>query len=161
MRIEKWSGHKIRFVEIQGEWYAILKDICDALELRTAKVAERVDSSHIQRVPIEVFSGEARSRGDTRTRWMLVVDEEGIYEILYASRKIEAKRFRAWSATVMKRLRKLAGLQGYDVMRMMDDDVQEHIDSLLDTIYWDEEKKCLMRSVTVAGGDVDQVPFME
>lgn len=161
MRIEKWSGRSIRFVEVRGEWYAILKDICDALELRTSKVAERVDSAHIQRVPVEISSGEARSRGDTRTRWMLAVDEEGIYEILYASRKIEAKRFRAWSATVMKRLRKLAGLQGYDVMHMMDSDVQEHIDHILDTIYWDEEKKCLMRSVTVAGGDVEQVPFME
>lgn len=161
MRIEKWSDHSIRFVEIRGEWYAILKDICDALELRTSKVAERVGSSHVQRVPVKDFSGEARSRGDTITRRMLAVDEEGIYEILYASRKIEAKRFRAWSATVMKRLRKLAGLQGYDVMRMMDSDVQEHIDHILDTIYWDEEKKCLMRSVTVAGGDVEQVPFME
>ena len=39
MRIENWCGYNIRFVEIDGHWYAILKDICDALHLRTAKIA--------------------------------------------------------------------------------------------------------------------------
>ena len=27
------------------------------------------------------------------------------------------------------------------------------------SLRWDDEKKCVMRSVTVQGGDVDQVPF--
>ena len=45
MRIENWCGYDIRFVEIDGHWYAILKDICDALHLRTAKIAERLDPS--------------------------------------------------------------------------------------------------------------------
>ncbi len=40
MRIEKWQGHDIRFVEVSGEWYAILKDICDALDLRTDGVVK-------------------------------------------------------------------------------------------------------------------------
>ena len=35
MKIENWCGHDIRFVEINGEWWAILKDICDALNLKT------------------------------------------------------------------------------------------------------------------------------
>lgn len=29
MKTESWCGHDIRFVELNGEWYAILKDICD------------------------------------------------------------------------------------------------------------------------------------
>lgn len=33
MKVENWCGHDIRFVEINGEWWAILKDICDALRL--------------------------------------------------------------------------------------------------------------------------------
>lgn len=37
MKIENWCGHNIRFVKIDGEWWAILKDICDALNLRTAR----------------------------------------------------------------------------------------------------------------------------
>ena len=27
MKIENWCGHDIRFIEINGEWWAILKDI--------------------------------------------------------------------------------------------------------------------------------------
>ena len=34
MRVESWCGHDIRFIEENGEWWAILKDICDALGLR-------------------------------------------------------------------------------------------------------------------------------
>ena len=54
MRVENWCGYDIRFVEVNGEWYAILKDICDALDLRTDKVANRLDSSMLERVLVEV-----------------------------------------------------------------------------------------------------------
>ena len=37
MRTETWCGHDIRFVEINGEWWAILKDICDALRNQKKK----------------------------------------------------------------------------------------------------------------------------
>ena len=46
-------------------------------------------------------------------------------------------------------------------MRMTDKDIQDRIDDILDTLYYDEETGILMQSVTVAGGDVDQVPFEE
>lgn len=44
-------------------------------------------------------------------------------------------------------------------MRMTDPEIQDDIDNILDTLYWDSEKKCVMQSVTVQGGDVEQVPF--
>ena len=37
----------------------------------------------------------------------------------------------------------------------------EEWDHELDTIYFDEERGILMQSVTVAGGDVEQVPYEE
>ena len=64
-----------------------------------------------------------------------------------------------WAGTVMQKLRENVGLKGYEVMRMTDPEIQDEIDNILDTLYWDDEKKCVMRSVTVQGGDVDQVPF--
>lgn len=30
---------------------------------------------------------------------------------------------------------------------------------IIDSLYWDEEKKCIMQSITVQGGDVEQIPF--
>lgn len=159
MKVEMWCGYEIRFVEQDGEWWAILKDICDALHLQVAKVAQRLDSSMLIRVPVEV---EVPSKHvDSQTFWMLAVNEIGIYEALFASRRLEARKFRRWSASVMQKLRKNVGLEGYEAMRMTEPEVQAKIDDFLDTIYWDEEKGCLMRSVTVQGGDVEQVPFDE
>ena len=59
----------------------------------------------------------------------------------------------------MQKLRRSVGLEGYQVMRMTDPEIQADINHILDTLYYDEEKKCVMRSVTVLGGDVEQVPF--
>ena len=162
MRTENWCGYDIRFVEKDGEWWAILKDICDALDLKTFKVSQRLEPDMMTRVKVEssnIPSKDIRSRGDNETRWMLAVNEIGIYEALYSSRKLEARKFRRWSATVMQKLRKHVGLEGYEVMQMTDPDVQEEIDHFLDDIFYDEEKGMLMQSVTVAGGDVVQEPF--
>lgn len=182
MRTENWCGYDIRFIEIDGEWYAILKDICDALKLRTDKIASRLSPSMLERVlvdtsdhpskvdryehkPVDRIDRGAigkdigRRPGENKTRWMLAVNELGIYEALFASRKLEARKFRMWAGTVMQKLRKNVGLQGYEVMQMTDPDIQDRIDDILDTLFWDDEKQVLMQSVTVAGGDVDQVPF--
>lgn len=157
MKTEIWCGYEIRFVDQNGEWWAILKDICDALDLQVAKVAQRLNPDMMLRVPIEV---EVPSKHiDSQTFWMLAVNEIGIYEALFASRRLEARKFRMWSAGVMQKLRKSVGLEGYQVMKMTDPEIQEDIDHILDTLYWDEEKKCVMRSMTVQGGDVEQVPF--
>ena len=164
MRIENWCGHNIRFIEVNGEWYAILKDICDALGLKTYKLAQRLDASMLERIQVEVSdipSKHNRSRGENETRWMLAVNELGIYEALFASRKLEARKFRIWAGTVMRKFRKNIGLEGYEVMKMTDPDVQAEIDDILDTLFYDEETGKLMRSVMVQGGDVIQVPFDE
>ena len=157
MRTENWCGYNIRFVEVNGKWYAILKDICDALGLQVGKVSQRLEPDMLERVKIDV---EVPSKHvDSQGFWMLAVNEIGIYEALFASKKLEARKFRRWSASVMAKLRNQVGLQQYEVMRMTEPEIQAEIDCILDTLFWDEEKKMLMQSVTVAGGDVEQVPF--
>jgi prophage antirepressor-like protein len=163
MIINEWCGYSIRFVNIDGEWYAILKDICDALNLRTKDVSQRLDPSMIKRVPIETSKdglNDIRSRGENKTRQMLAVNELGIYEALFASRRPEAHKFRQWTGTVLRKLRKCAGLEGYEIMRMTEPKIQGYIDHILDTIYYDENTKMLMQSVTIQGGDVEQIPFI-
>ena len=54
IRVESWCGYDIRFVEVNGEWYAILKDICDALGLRTKDVLRRLDPNMMERVTVDV-----------------------------------------------------------------------------------------------------------
>lgn len=162
MRTENWCGYNIRFIEHNGEWWAILKDICDALKLRTKDVSQRLHPDMMERVLVDVSEdglNDIRSRGDNKTRWMLAVNELGIYEALFASRRLEARKFRMWAGTVMQKLRKNVGLEQYEVMRMTEPDIQDEIDCILDSLYWDEERGCVMQSITVQGGDVDQVPF--
>lgn len=162
MKTESWCGHDIRFVEINGEWWAILKDICDALDLRTDKVASRLDPDMLERVRVECdhLSKGIRSKA-RKTQDMLAINEIGIYETLFASRKLEARKFRRWSADVMRKLRSKVGLEGYEIMRMTEPDIQEKIDWILDSLYYDPEKECIMQSVTVMGGDVEQIPFID
>lgn len=182
-RIENWNGYDIRFVNLDGDWYAVLKDICDALGLKSKYVSERIPPECMERVAIEVSNAGSndlrysrdpvkhitkdmigqdigRRPGQNLTRRMLVINESGIYEALFASRKLEARKFRQWTAGVLGKLRKTVGLEGYEVLRMTDPDVQSQIDYILDSLYYDEETGKVMRSVTVAGGDVEQEEFL-
>lgn len=162
MRIENWCGHNIRFIEQDGEWWAVLKDICDALKLRSKDISQRLDPDMMIRSKVDVSedgSNGLRCKGQNKTRHMLAVNEIGIYEALFASRRLEARKFRRWSAEVMKKLRTNVGLEGYEVMKMTEPDIQEKIDDILDTIFYDPDTGILMQSVTTLGGDVDQVVF--
>ena len=145
MRTETWNGHDIRFVEIDGEWWAVLDDVVNAVKTYNG-LGYEVSPDDIDTI---VIDGEAVD----------IVDEIAIYEYISKGNSTKAIKFKRWSANVMKKLRRTAGLESYEVFRMMDDDVQKDIDHILDTLYYDEEKGMLMRSITVAGGAVEQVEF--
>ena len=83
-------------------------------------------------------------------RKMTFVTETGLYNILSQSRKPIA---RAWRRIVHEELIELRKSQGKNVTEKFDE-----WNLIADSIYFDEEKGCLMRSVTVQGGDVEQVP---
>lgn len=42
MKTELWNGYEIRFVEKDGEWWTVLKDITNALGLQSKLVARRL-----------------------------------------------------------------------------------------------------------------------
>lgn len=91
--------------------------------------------------------------GDRQSRTVLMITELGLYNVLSQSRKPIA---RMWRRVVHQQLidtRKARGLKIEDQFDEWDD--------LLDTIYIDPETGVLMQSVTVQGGDVEQVPYVE
>lgn len=162
--IQGWFGNKIRFIEIDETWYAVLKDICDALDLKQPHyVAQRINPFNLRKGRVankDVKCVQSTSHSKERlTQEMLLVDEAGIYQALFESRKLEARKFVQWTANVLCKLREKLGLAPYECVRMTDKDIQDDIDFILDTLYWDEEKKCVMQSVTIPGGDVEQVVF--
>lgn len=153
MKVENWYGYDIRFVDVDGEWWAVFKDICEALGMHPDFMAQRLAPDMLTRAQVE-------TKDDNKTHWMLVINESGIYELLFESRQIDARKFRRWTTTVLQKLRKNVGLEQYEVMRMTDEDIQDEIDHMLDTLFYDEETGMLMQSVTIQGGDVEQVPFL-
>lgn len=165
------SSYKIRFVEIDGVYWAILKDICDALGLKTKHVSARIPAQFLLKksVPMSDTVSTDLRQGECRNRIVTLVNEYGIYLCISGSRKVEARKFKLWYPSILSELRKGIGLKEYQAMDMMNEDVQKHITKELkkvtpdfdpySDIYYDEERGMLMRSVTVAGGDVEQIPY--
>lgn len=79
------------------------------------------------------------------------VTETGLYNILSQSRKPIARK---WRRIIHDELIALRRSRGKNVVEQFDD-----WNELLDTLYYDEETDMLMQSVTVQGGDVEQVPY--
>lgn len=88
-----------------------------------------------------------------QTRQVAFVTEMGLYNILAQSRKLIARKWRRVVHTQLIAMRKEKGMTIVDQFDEWDD--------LLDTVYWDEELGMLMQSVTVQGGDVEQIPYVE
>ena len=81
------------------------------------------------------------------------VTEHGLYNILAQSRKPVARK---WRKVVHEELIRMRKERGNDIVEQFDE-----WDHALDDLYFDEETGILMRSVTVQGGDVIQVPYEE
>lgn len=117
MKIEHWNGYDIRFVEHNGEWWAVLADIAKTLSLRTDKVKSRLENDHLSKVTIIDSMG--------RNQEALIVNEFGIYEAIFSSRKPEAKSFKLWVYETIKQLRQANGLDGFEIFRMLDKEHQK------------------------------------
>ena len=94
-------GNDIRVMtDEQGEPLFVLKDICDALEIgNPSDVARRLDEDGVG--TIEVIDNLGRKQKTN------VVTEAGLYEVIFMSRKPEAKAFRRWvTSEVLPSIRK-------------------------------------------------------
>ncbi len=122
-KIQQWNGHSIRFVEHNGEWWAVLADIAKALELEQRFIKRRLEDDVFSKHPITDNLG--------RQQEMLIVNEFGIYETIFSSRKPEAKAFKVWVFEIIKQLRQQSGLEGFQAFRMLDKQHQKNAMTLL------------------------------
>lgn len=120
-------------------------DIAEMIDYSTGnawKMLEMCEPDEKLNLPI-VVSGQSRN--------VNFVTEHGLYNILYQSRKPIARKWRRIISDELIRLRKA---RNYDILQQFDE-----WDHALDDIYFDEETGIVMKSVTVPGGDVEQVPY--
>lgn len=145
-KLEQWNGHSIRFVEHNGEWWAVLVDIAKALDLKPKYVRERLSD--------EVVLTDHVLDSLGRKQEMLIVNEFGIYETIFSSRKPEAKAFKVWVFEIIKQLRQQSGLEGFQAFRMLDKQHQKNAMTLLSNglqgVNKEAKPKDLIKANTIA-----------
>lgn len=129
IKVQNWCGHNVRFVKYCGTWYAVLKDICDALNLHTYNISYIINANDLRRIPVPSSQREAIAQP------MLIINERGLYQVLlFKDRRPEARQFTTWVCNMLEYMRTAVGLQPYEVMRMTEPEIQLAIDEQLDDV---------------------------
>lgn len=99
MQIFTYNSNEVRTVEMNGEPWFVLKDVCEVLGLTdTGRTAERLDPDELTRTTL-VSGGQNRE--------MFVINESGLYSVILRSDKPKAKAFRKWvTSEVLPSIRK-------------------------------------------------------
>ena len=127
LRVEKWNGFPIRFVEVNGEWLAITADVSKALDyVSTERLLRRIPKKYQVKklVPRNGVSGQGRV--------FVLLKEIGIYQAVFGSHKPEAENFKDWVFKTIQQLRKQAGLKEYEAFKMLDTRIQKQAMQRLD-----------------------------
>lgn len=97
---------EIRTVQLNNETYFIGKDVAEALgyERATKAIQDHVDSEDKDEVPIQDSIGRMQNTP--------VINESGLYALIFGSKLESAKRFKHWvTSEVLPAIRKTGGYQ--------------------------------------------------
>ena len=141
----KFMDHTLPVYDSLDEPKFKASDIATAIDYSDGnvwKMLEMCEADEKLNLPL-VVAGQRRS--------VSFVTEIGLYNILSQSRKPIA---RAWRRIVHEELIALRIARGKNIAEQFED-----WDKQADAIYFDEGTGMLMQSVTVPGGDVEQIPI--
>lgn len=162
-KVEKWNDHKIRFVFKEDQGWAVAKDVCDALGIRNVsqalhgqtkvdKSGEKYQSGGLEEDQKGICTADTLG-GEQE---LLIITELGIYELVFRSRKEEAKQFKRWVYVLLKTLREKSGLEGFQVFRMMDKEHFKKTMALVNEIP-DVKPKDFIKTNTIANKVVSEL----
>ena len=101
-KIQVWNyeSSEIRTVQVNGEPWFVLADVCKVLELSTpARVAERLEKDEVS----QTHTIDRMGREQKAT----IINESGLYTVILRSDKPQAKPFRKWvTSEVLPSIRK-------------------------------------------------------
>lgn len=124
MKTEIWNGYEIRFVEKDGEWWAVGVDVAKALKYSYPSQAVRNHCKGIAKLTIPSGSGIQETT---------VISEIDIYNLVFKAAdqsrsqtvKETAEAFKQWVFETIKTLRQSTGLEGFQIFRMLDKEHQK------------------------------------
>lgn len=94
-----FEDHDVRVLTREGEPWFVLADVCAVLEIAYHRdAAARLDEDERGSVVVDTLGGPQET---------VAINESGLYNLIFTSRKAEAKRFRKWvTAEVLPSIRK-------------------------------------------------------
>ncbi len=103
IQIFNYQSNEVRTVEMNGEPWFVLKDVCAVLGIsHITDTAKRMDEDEVGQT--EVIDSIGRSQST------YVINESGLYNVILRSDKPEAKPFRKWvTSEVLPSIRKNGG----------------------------------------------------
>ncbi|MBR1487206.1 MAG: hypothetical protein IJ859_04505 [Synergistaceae bacterium] len=88
LQIFNYNGAKVRTVIQDGQAWFVAKDVCDVLGLKNSRKAVSELYDNEKDVTISYTPGGKQE--------MTIVNEPGLYKLIFKSRKPEAKKFQDW-----------------------------------------------------------------
>lgn len=93
VQVWNYEGAEVRTVQIDGEPWFVLTDVCRELEISNSRMAaDRLENDEL--MSVKLTSGGQR-------REMTIVNESGLYTVILRSDKPQAKPFRKWVTSVV------------------------------------------------------------
>lgn len=103
LQIFNYKSNEVRTVEVDGEPWFVLKDVCAVLGIADHKVAaRRLEEDEVCQIPLTDSLGRMQETS--------IINESGLYNVILRSDKPEAKPFRKWvTSEVLPSIRKTGG----------------------------------------------------
>ena len=118
-----FNDTEIRFIEKDGEHWAVASDISKALGYtHTPHMLRMIDDEDVTTHIVDSTSLKKKAR---KTQLVNIISETGVYEAIWNSRRQEAQEFKKWVKKVIKTLRQATGLKDYEAFRMTDKQIQK------------------------------------
>jgi prophage antirepressor-like protein len=103
----------VRTVKIDGEPWFVAKDVCDILEIKNVPDAlqnldedEKTVLKRSEFSAVTIANTDSHS-GEGRAQFINIINESGLYNLIFRSRKPEAKAFHKWiTSEVLPAIRK-------------------------------------------------------
>lgn len=97
-----YDGRMVRVLDRRGEPWFVLADVCRELDIgNPSDAARRLDDD--EKMILDLADGRVGDTLDTiegiadpRVQALIIVNESGLYSLIFTSRKPEAKRFKRW-----------------------------------------------------------------
>lgn len=92
LQVFKFNGKNVRTVLIDGDIHFVAKDVATILGYYDAfSMVKSLDSEEISKIATDILSV-----ANSMARDFIVINESGLYSVIFRSKKQEAKNFKRW-----------------------------------------------------------------